>query len=97
MPRLRLFLGCITLIMCVEVQCDFYVQTLAISATGIASNTTISNTGTTNTGLIPDVVLAQINAAVLPSGFTTITTANGWHEFISVTPGSTTTVKIGLN
>ena len=51
---------------------------------------------TTHTGLIPDVVLAQINAVVLPPGFTQITTANAGFEFISVTPGSTTTVKIGL-
>jgi len=51
---------------------------------------------TTHSGLIPDVVLAQINAVVLPPGFTTITTANAGFEFISVTPGSTTTVKIGL-
>jgi hypothetical protein len=71
---------------------------LAISATDIASNTTISNPGiTTHSGLIPDVVLTQINAAVLPSGFTTITTANGGFEFVPVTPGSTTTVKIGLH
>jgi peptidoglycan/xylan/chitin deacetylase (PgdA/CDA1 family) len=52
---------------------------------------------TTHSGLIPDVVLAQINAAVLPPGFTTITTANGGFEFVSVTPNSTTTVKIGLH
>jgi hypothetical protein len=59
--------------------------------------TTDSTGTTTHTGLIPDVVLAQINAAVLPSGFTTITTANGGYEFISVTPGSTTTIKVGLH
>ncbi|MCI4432418.1 MAG: hypothetical protein JHC41_02250, partial [Nitrosopumilus sp.] len=52
---------------------------------------------TTHSGLIPDVVLAQINAAVLPSGFSTVTTANGGFEYIVVTPGSTTTVKIGLH
>ena len=52
---------------------------------------------TTHSGLIPDVVLAQINAAVLPPGFSTITTANGGFEFISVAPNSTTTVKIGLH
>jgi hypothetical protein len=52
---------------------------------------------TTHSGLISDVVLAQINAAVLPPGFSSITTANGGFEFISVTPGSTTTVQIGLH
>jgi hypothetical protein len=52
---------------------------------------------TTHSGLIPDVVLAQINASVLPTGFTTITTANGGFEFVPVTPGSTTIVKIGLH
>ncbi|MCI4432841.1 MAG: S8 family serine peptidase [Nitrosopumilus sp.] len=52
---------------------------------------------TTHSGLIPDVVLAQINAAVLPPGFSGITSANGGFEFIPVTPNSTTTVKIGLH
>ena len=56
------------------------------------------NTGiTTHPRLIPDVVLAQINAHVLPSGFTGITTANGGFEYVTVTPQSTTTVSIGLN
>jgi hypothetical protein len=59
---------------------------------------TTTGTGiTTHSGLMPDVVLAQINAAVLPAGFSGITTANGGAEYISVTPGSTTTVKIGLH
>jgi hypothetical protein len=52
---------------------------------------------TTHSGLIPDIVLAQINAAILPAGFSTITTANGGFEFVPVTPGSTTIVKIGLH
>jgi len=51
---------------------------------------------TTHTGLIPDIVLAQINAVVLPAGFTTITTSNAGFEFIAVTAGSTTTLEIGL-
>jgi len=58
---------------------------------------TSSSGATTHSGLIPDVVLAQINAAILPPGFSTITSATGGFEFISVTPNSTTTVKIGLH
>ena len=37
------------------------------------------------------------NAAILPPGFSTITSANGGFEFVPVTPNSTTTVKIGLH
>jgi len=53
---------------------------------------------TTHTGLIPDVVLAQINAVVLPPGFTTITTTNTvpGAEFVTLTPGASETVQIGL-
>ena len=57
----------------------------------------------THSGLIPDVVLAQISAAdpatgasLLPGGFTTITTPNGGGEYVTVAPGSSTTVRIGL-
>jgi len=52
---------------------------------------------TVHTGLIPDVVLAQINAVVLPAGFTTITTSNGGAEFVTLTPGASVTVQIGLS
>ena len=53
---------------------------------------------TVHTGLIPDVVLAQINAVVLPAGFTTITTTNTvpGAEFVILTAGQSVTVQIGL-
>ena len=58
---------------------------------------------TVHSGLIPDVVLAQISysdpvtgALLLPSGFTGITTANAGAEYVTVAPGSTTAVQIGL-
>ena len=59
---------------------------------------TDANGASTHTGLIPDVVLAQINAVVLPEGFTTITTTNDvpGAEFVILTPGASVTVQIGL-
>ena len=56
---------------------------------------------TVHAGLIPDVVLAQINAVILPAGFTTITTQTGpdevsGAEFVTLTPGQSVTVQIGL-
>ena len=58
---------------------------------------------TTHPGLIPDVVLAQISysdpatgALLLPGGFTRITTQNGGAEYVTVAPGATHTVRIGL-
>ena len=57
----------------------------------------------THAGLIPDVVLAQISysdpstgAMLLPDGFTRITTPNGGAEYVTVGPGATHTVRIGL-
>ncbi len=58
--------------------------------------TTGQNGITIHTGLIPDTVLAQINTAVLPAGFTSITTINKGYEYVDVTPNSTTTVEVGL-
>ncbi len=58
--------------------------------------TTDQNGITIHTGLIPDTVLAQINTAVLPAGFTNITTINKGYEYVDVTPNSTTTVEVGL-
>jgi len=63
---------------------------------------TDANGSTTHTGLIPDVVLAQINAVLLPAGFTTITsppvtpTSGAGFEFVTLTAGQTVTVQIGL-
>ena len=58
---------------------------------------------TIHSGLIPDVVLAQISysdpatgALLLPDGFARITTPNGGAEYITVAPGTTHTVRIGL-
>ena len=60
---------------------------------------TNSTGSSTHSGLIPDVVLAQINADpfYMPPGFTTITSPNGGFQYVSVISGSTTTVKIGLH
>jgi len=52
---------------------------------------------TTHSGLIPDVVVAQINAYTLPPGFSSITTANEGFEYVLVIPNGTTTVQIGLH
>ena len=58
---------------------------------------------TTHPNLVPDVVLAQISysdpstgALLLPDGFTRITTPNGGFEYVTVGPGATHTVRIGL-
>ena len=51
---------------------------------------------TVHAGLIPDVVLVQINAVILPAGFTTITTSNGGFEFVTLTPGQSASILIGL-
>ena len=58
---------------------------------------------TAHAGLVPDVVLAQISysdpatgALLLPDGFTRITTSNAGAEYVTVAPGSTYTVQIGL-
>ena len=65
--------------------------------TAVSNVQTTGPGGTTiHTGLIPDVVLAQINTAVLPAGFTNITTINKGYEYVDVTPNSTTTVEVGL-
>jgi len=52
---------------------------------------------TTHSGLIPDVVVAQINAYLLPPGFSSITTANEGFEYVPVIPNGITTVQIGLH
>jgi hypothetical protein len=60
---------------------------------------TNSTGSTTHSGLIPDVVLAQINANpfyLTPLGFNTITTANGGFQYVTVNATSPTTVQIGL-
>jgi len=60
---------------------------------------TNSTGSTTHSGLIPDVVLAQINASpfyLTPLGFNTITTANGGFQYVTVNATSPTTVQIGL-
>ena len=65
--------------------------------------TTGPDGSTTHAGLIPDVVLAQISysdpstgSMLLPDGFTRITTPNGGAEYVTVGPGATHTVRIGL-
>ena len=67
----------------------------------LTAQTNVQVTGftgvTTHSGLIPDIVLAQINASILPAGFTTITTTNEGFEYVTVSPNSITTVKIGLH
>ena len=75
----------------------FTFELLTAQADAKFTNSTGSST---HSGLIPNVVLAQINANpfyLMPLGFSTISTANGGFEYISVTPGSTTIVKIGLH
>ena len=58
---------------------------------------------TTHAGLVPDTVLAQISYSdpatgklLLPGDFTRITTPNAGAEYVTVTPGGTHTVQIGL-
>ena len=54
-------------------------------------------------GLVPGAVLAQISysdpttgALLLPDGFTRITTQNGGAEYVTLEPGASHTVRIGL-
>ena len=72
------------------------VYTYELLTTTTSVQTTPASGITTHPGLIPDVVLAQINAHVLPSGYTRITTDNAGFEYVTVEPGGTTTVSIGL-
>ena len=72
-----------------------YTYELLTATTSV--QTTPASGITTHPGLIPDVVLAQINAHVLPSGYTRITTDNAGFEYVTVEPGGTTTVSIGLS
>ena len=72
------------------------VYTYELLTTTTSVQTTPASGITTHPGLIPDVVLAQINAYVLPSGYTRITTDNAGFEYVTVEPGGTTTVSIGL-
>ena len=80
------------------------VRTTELLTHDILVGVTGPNGSTAHRGLVPDVVLAQIShtdpatgALLLPGGFARITTPNAGAEYVTVGPGGTSTVEIGLD